>query len=397
MTAGTPTVDEGRVAASPGERVRFHVPYVTGNERAYIDEVFENGHFAGNGPFTKRAQAWMEARWNVPHALLTHSCTGALELVAMVLDFGPGDEVVLPSFTFISTATAFMRAGGKPVFCEIDPETMTLDVEDAERRITDRTKAIVAVHYGGVGADIEAVMALGQKHGIAVIEDAAQGIEASRGGRLLGSIAPFACLSFHETKNVHCGLGGALIVNDERYWDRVENIWERGTNRRKFHKGLVDKYSWVDLGSSFYPSELQAAFLLAQLEGIDADLAARRKVWARYHEALAPLEEAGHLRRPVVPSDCVSNHHNYWVRLRDGETADRFRVFLGERGVQAVIHYVPLHDSTMGSKLGYSRESLPITASAADSLIRLPMHFSLTDREVDRVLDGVEGFFAAAR
>jgi dTDP-4-amino-4,6-dideoxygalactose transaminase len=374
-------------------KIPFNTPYITGNERAYIDEVFANGHFAGNGPFTKRAQTWMEERWGIEQALLTHSCTGALEMAALVLDLGPGDEVILPSFTFISTATAFMRAGATPVFCEIDPATMTLDVADAASRVTERTKAIVAVHYGGVAADMSAVIALAEEHNLQVIEDAAQGIDASRGGRTLGTIAPLACLSFHETKNIHCGLGGALLINDSALVDRATTIWERGTNRRQFFKGLVDKYSWVDIGSSFYPSELQAAFLMAQLEGLGADLAHRATVWTCYHDGLKGLEEAGKLRRPVVPAGCESNHHNYWVRLNSPAQADTFREHLNANGVHAVIHYVPLHDSTMGEKLGYSADSLPITQVAAGSLIRLPMHFKLTPAEADQVVAVIASFF----
>lgn len=376
-------------------RIPFHTPYVTGNERAYIDEVFANGSFAGNGPFTKRAQKWMEDRWDIPAALLTHSCTGALEMAALVLDLGPGDEVILPSFTFISTATAFMRAGATPVFCEIDPATMTLDLDDARSRITPATKAIVAVHYGGVAADMDAVMALAEEFGLQVIEDAAQGIDATRRGRILGTIAPIACLSFHETKNIHCGLGGALLINDPALVDRATTIWERGTNRRQFFKGLVDKYSWVDIGSSFYPTELQAAFLMAQLEGLDADLEKRAALWARYHIGLAALEDQKKLSRPVIPNEYGSNHHNYWVRLRSGEEADDFREFLSNHDIGAVIHYVPLHDSTMGTKLGYSAESLPVTKRAAAALVRLPMHFQLTLEQVDQVVARVEQFFVS--
>ena len=374
--------------------VPFHVPYLAGSERAYIDEVFANRSFSGNGPFTKRAQAWMEQRWDVPAALLTHSCTGALEMAALILDLGPGDEVILPSFTFISTATAFMRTGATPVFCEVDPETMTLDVQDAARRVTERTKAIVAVHYGGVAADMDAVMALAEEHGIQVVEDAAQGIDAKRDGRWLGTIAPLACLSFHETKNIHCGLGGALLINDEALVDRSITLWERGTNRRQFFKGLVDKYSWVEMGSSFYPSELQAAFLMAQLEGLQADLDARDRSWARYHEGLEDAENSGFLRRPVVPAGCESNHHNYWVRLRSPDEADAFREHLTGQGIGAVIHYVPLHDSVMGTRLGYAPDSLPVTRMAAGCLVRLPMHFELTEADVDVVLAAIEAFFS---
>lgn len=375
-------------------RIPFHIPYITGKEQPYIAEVFENRLFAGNGPFTKRCQAWMEQRWGVPAVLLTHSCTGALELAALALDIGRGDEVILPSFTFITTATAFMRNGATPVFCEVDPDTMTMDPADVRERVTERTKAIVAMHYGGVAPDMDALQQIADEVGVALIEDAAQGIDAEYKGRKLGTFGALACLSFHETKNVHSGLGGALLVNDASLVERVETIWERGTNRRKFHKGLVDKYSWVDIGGSFYPSELQAAFLMAQLEGIDSDMRERRRVWERYHAGLLGLERAGLLRRPVVPEGLSSNHHNYWIRLSSPDAADDFRVALNQRDIHVVIHYVPLHDSLMGHKLGYAPDSLPITQLAAGCLIRLPMFHTLGDADVDRVIAEIERYFA---
>jgi dTDP-4-amino-4,6-dideoxygalactose transaminase len=366
--------------------VRFHIPYQTGRERGYLDEVFGSGQFAGNGPFTKRCQTSLCQLTGAPHALLTHSCTGALELAAMLADLGPGDEVLMPSFTFVSTATAVLRTGATPVFCEVDPLTMTLCPKDAAQRVTPRTRAIVPVHYGGIGADMPAILALAKEHNLLVWEDAAQGLGASRFGRPLGSWAPLACLSFHETKNVHSGLGGALLINDASRFARAEIMWERGTNRSQFFKGLVDKYSWVEPGSSFYPSELTAAFLLAQLEGLQADTDARRPLWHAYDAALQPLVAAGQIEVMHTPADATSNYHNYWLRLPTADLTDRVRERCNQQGVQVVIHYVPLHTAKMGAKLGYALGDLPVTEDTAARLLRLPMHHTLTLAEVERVV-----------
>ena len=372
--------------------IRFNEPFVTGNERANLDAVFASGHFAGNGPFTKRAQALLQARTGAQHALLTHSCTGALELAAMLLDLQPGDEVLMPSFTFVSTATAFLRTGATVRFCEIDPATMTIDVADAARRLTARTKALVPVHYAGVGADMAGVLALARAHGLAVVEDAAQGLDAQRDGQALGTFAPLAALSFHETKNVHCGLGGALLINDDALFDLAEDMWERGTDRSKMFKGLVDKYSWVSPGSSFYPSELQAAFLCAQLDALDANTARRRQIWQRYAQGLADVANAGLVTLPQVPGDARDNGHAFFVLLPSAERADAMRETLAAQGIQLTIHYVPLHTSKMGAKLGYAPDDLPVTRSAAERLLRLPLHFNLSDADVDQVVVAVTAF-----
>ncbi len=374
--------------------IRFNEPYVTGRELGYLQQVVEGGQFGGNGKFTGRAQDWLSKRHGCGNVLLTHSCTAALEMSALLLDLSPGDEVIVPSFTFVSTATAFLREGAKVIFCEVTPETMTIDVADAARRVTPRTRAIVPVHYAGVGADMDGVGALARSHGLSVIEDAAQGLDARRDGKLLGTIGPLATFSFHETKNLHCGLGGALYVNDEALADRAWILWERGTNRRRFFKGLVDKYSWVDMGSSFYPSELQAAFLLAQLEGMEANTAGRRRVWHAYADGLAELARQGLLKLPVIPDNCESNFHAYSFRMNSPDEADAMRHWLTERGVQAVIHYVPLHDSPMGRKLGYAPDDLPVTRHEAASLLRLPMHDNLSDADLDKVVSEMRAFFA---
>ena len=358
------------------ERIPFNVPYIAGNERMYIDQVFENGHFAGNGPFTKRVQTWLGQHLGASRVLLTHSCTAGLEMAAMINGLGPGDEVLMPSFTFVTTASSMMRVGATPVFCEIDPETMLIDLEDAANRVNERTRAIIPVHYAGYAPDMEEILSFAEAHDIAIIEDAAQGLGSSWGGRSLGTFAPLGAISFHETKNIHCGLGGCLIINDSSLADQAEIIWERGTNRSAFFKGFVDKYSWQEVGSSFYPSEFQAAFLLAQLEAMGENLVARRRIWDAYDEALAPLEEAGVLR--ILRGTPESNHnaHMFAIQMPTPDDADRTRVLLNEGGVQAVIHYVPLHTSGMGSRLGYKPEDLPITVDSAERLLRLPLHLS---------------------
>ena len=280
--------------------IRFHEPYLGGNELDYLRQVIERGQFAGNGPFTVRCQTLMEQRYIVPRVLLTHSCTAALEMTALLLDQGPGDEVILPSYTFSTTASSFLRTGAKLVFCEVDPETMMVDVDDIAARITQRTKAIVPVHYAGVAADLHRILPLAKKHGIEVVEDAAQALESTLDGKPLGTFARFGCISFHETKNLHAGLAGALYINDPADAERATFIWERGTNRQSQLRGLVDKYTWVELGSSFYPSELQAAFLLAQLESIDRNRQEREILFNAYIEQLAPMAEQGHFRLVVA-------------------------------------------------------------------------------------------------
>ena len=358
------------------DRIPFNVPFISGQERAYIDEVFSNGHFAGNGPFTERVQTWLENHLGAARVLLTHSCTAGLEISAMLSGLGPGDEVLMPSFTFVTTASSMMRGGAVPVFCEVDPDTMLIDLDDAANRVTPKTKAIVPVHYAGVSPDMEKVIQFADAHNLIVIEDSAQGLGSTWKGRPLGTFAPLGAISFHETKNIHSGLGGCLIVNDSSLVERAEIVWERGTDRSAFFKGFVDKYSWQAVGSSFYPSEFQAAFLLAQLEAMEENLTSRRQIWNAYDEALTPLENAGLLRILRSPPDCVGNAHMFAIQLPTPEDADRARIRLNEGGVQAVIHYVPLHTSGMGSRLGYSPSDLPVTVEAAGRLLRLPLHLN---------------------
>lgn len=375
--------------------LRFHEPFLTGREQGYLAEVLAGGSFAGNGPFGKRVQAWLEQHTGCPHVLMTHSCTGALEMAALLSDLQPGDEVLLPSFTFVSTATAFLRAGAKLLFCEIDPATMTLDLADVRRRLTPRSKVVVPVHYAGLSCDMVALQQLATQHGLKIVEDAAQGLDAWRDARHLGTWGTLGTLSFHETKNVHCGLGGALLINDPALLERAEIIWERGTNRQKMFKGLVDKYSWVDLGSSFYMTELQAAFLLAQLEALADNTALRLSQWQRYTELLAPLAAVGKLQLAQVPAGSKANGHCFFLLAQTGTQADALREYLVGRGFQATIHYVPLHASEMGTRLGYAPQDLPVTLSAAARLLRLPLHHKLQPTDIDAVAAAVGTFFGS--
>lgn len=369
--------------------IPFNSPYVTGRELTYLEDVINSGHFAGNGPYTKRAQRLLEERYDVPHVLLTHSCTAALELAALLLDLQPDDEVIVPSYTFASTAAAFLRTGAKIVFAEVLPPTMNIDVDDVERKMTSKTRVIVPVHYGGIAADMARLEAIVADTRAVLVEDAAQGLESRLGNRWLGSIAPLGTISFHETKNLHSGLGGALFVNDDSLFERAEDIWERGTNRAKLFKGLVDKYTWVELGSSFYPSELQAAFLYAQLESIDDNLAERRALYDRYDEVLRPLEARGALELPIVPPENAINAHAYHMVANSVDEADQIRVGLKDRGIHAYIGYVPLHSSPMGTRLGYAASDLPVTQAYASRVLRLPLHNSLTVADIDAVTNAI--------
>lgn len=372
---------------------KFNIPYVTGTEMAYLAEVVESRQFAGNGPFTKRVHQLLESRYSIPHVLLTHSCTAALELSALLLDLGPSDEVIVPSYTFCSTASSFLRTGAQIVFCEIDPTTMNIDVQDVQSRITDKTKAIVPVHYGGIGADMDGLKALTSGTEIVLVEDAAQGVEAKLGNDWLGTIAPLGTVSFHETKNLHSGLGGALYINDPALFDRAEDIWERGTNRTKMFKGVVDKYSWVELGSSFYPSELQAAFLLSQLETIDQNRAERQALYETYDQHLRRLSDPSTFSLPVVAADRQVNFHSYYLIARTAGVADGLREFLAAREIYVYIGYVPLHSSPMGLRLGYVAEDLPMTETYASRVLRLPFHNEMSIDDVDVICAAISEYF----
>ena len=365
--------------------IPFNKPFMTGKELGYIAEAHANGHLAGNGAFSKRCCGWLEERVGSSRALLTHSATAALEMAAILSGVGPGDEVIMPSFTFVSTANAFTLRGARPVFVDIRADTLNLDESAIEAAITPRTRAIVVVHYAGVGCDMDAIMAIAERHDLLVIEDAAQGLLAQYRGRQLGSIGHLAALSFHETKNIISGEGGALLINDARFVERAEIIWEKGTNRSQFFRGQVDKYTWVDLGSSYLPGEIVAAFLWAQMEAADDITRRRLDIWDGYHRAFADLEQAGIVRRPIIPDDCVHNGHMYYLLLPDVATRTDFIAQLRSRDIQPVFHYVPLHSSPFGATAGRAVGALPVTNALSDRLVRLPFWVGL-EAEQDVVI-----------
>jgi len=365
----------------------FNRPHVTGREFANMQRAVENLHLSGDGPFTRQCQAWLEQRVGSVRALLTHSCTAALEMAALLIDVQPGDEVIMPSFTFVSTANAFVLRGAVPVFVDIRSDTLNLDERAIADAITPRTRAIVAVHYAGVPADIDAIAAVAQPETIAIVEDAAQALGATYRGRAAGSLGNLAALSFHETKNVIAGEGGALLVNDRRFAERSEVIREKGTNRSKFLRGQVDKYTWVDLGSSFLPSELNAAFLHAQLHEADEITRQRREVWSWYYRRFEDLERTGILRRPIVPDDCEHNAHMFYVLVSDLAARSRLIEYLNENGVNAVFHYVPLHSSVAGRRFGRAVGPMTLTNDLADRVVRLPLWVGMDQNDVDRVAD----------
>jgi TDP-4-keto-6-deoxy-D-glucose transaminase len=359
--------------------IPFNKPYMTGNELGYISQAHANGHLAGDGQFSRRCAVWLQERIGCQRALLTHSCTAALEMAAILSGVGVGDEVIMPSFTFVSTANAFVLRGATPVFVDVRPDTLNIDETKIEAAITPRTKAIVPVHYAGVGCDMDVIMEIAQRHDLLVIEDAAQGLLADYRGRPLGGIGQMAALSFHETKNIISGEGGALLINDPRFIERAEIIWEKGTNRSQFFRGQVDKYTWVDLGSSYLPGEIIAAFLWAQMEEADAITRRRLDIWDEYHAAFADLEGAELVRRPIIPADCVHNAHMYYLLLPSLERRTAFIDRLKSKGIQTVFHYVPLHASPLGRTVGRPVGDMTNTDAAADRLVRLPLWLGLED------------------
>ena len=377
-------------------KVPFNRPYTTGREFEYIQEAIDNGHLSGRGPFDQRCTDWLERRTGTHQAFLTFSCTSALEMATILAGVREGDEVVMPSFTFVSTANAIALRGAVPVFVDVREDTLNLDEALVEAALTERTRAILPVHYAGVSCDMDAICQLAHDRDLAVIEDAAQGLMSSYDGRPLGAIGELGCLSFHETKNVHCGEGGALLVNDPALVERAEVVQEKGTNRRQFFRGQVDKYTWVDIGSSFLTSEVNAAFLWAQLEAAEDITERRLAIWERYHERFAELERRGVVRRPVVPGHCTHNAHMYYLLLPDEADRDHLIRRLGEQGIQAVFHYVPLHSSPAGRRLGRSDRPLPVTDSVSSRLVRLPLWPALPDDEVERIADETAAAVEAA-
>jgi dTDP-4-amino-4,6-dideoxygalactose transaminase len=375
-------------------RIPFNKPYVVGTELSYVAQAQSNGHLSGDGPFTGRCHSWIERYAGGGKALLTHSCTAALEMAAILAEIAPGDEIVMPSYTFVSTANAFVLRGAVPVFVDIRADTLNLDERQVEAAITPRTRVIVPVHYAGVGCSMDAIGEIAERHGLLVIEDAAQGIMSTYRGRPLGSLGHLGAFSFHETKNVVSGEGGALLVNDLTMAIRAEIIREKGTNRSQYFRGQVDKYTWVDVGSSFLPGEMVAAYLAAQLEEATAITARRLAVWCRYHAAFEVLEREGRLCRPVVPVECSHNAHMYYLLLPDLQQRTEFIAHMNSQQIQCVFHYVPLHSSPYGRKAGRESGAMAVTDDVADRLVRLPLWVGM-DEHVDRVIDTALHFFGA--
>ena len=369
------------------EPIPFNKPYATGKELIYVAESQRNHHLAGDGPFTKRCHAWIEAQTGCAKALLTHSCTAALEMAALLLNVGPGDEVIMPSYTFVSTASAFVLRGAKPIFVDIREDTLNLDEALIESAITPRTRAIVPVHYAGVACEMDAILAIGKRHGLKIVEDAAQGVMARYKERALGAIGDLGTYSFHESKNVISGEGGSLLINDPDLALRAEIIREKGTDRGRFFRGEVDKYTWQEIGSSFLPGEFTAAFLWAQLEEATRITSERLVIWQRYHEMFKSLEEAGLLRRPIVPEGCEHNAHMYYVLIAPGIDRQPILDAFKRNAIGAVFHYVPLHCSPAGLRYGGAHGDLAITASISQRLVRLPLWVGLTQLQQQRVLD----------
>jgi dTDP-4-amino-4,6-dideoxygalactose transaminase len=374
-------------------KIPFNKPYMTGKELWNVSQAHASGHLAGDGRFTKKCNAWLEQRIGCQKALLTHSCTAALEMAAMLADIGPGDEVIMPSYTFVSTANAFALRGATPVFVDIRADTLNIDEAKIEAAVTARTKAIVPVHYAGVSCEMDTIMDIARRHNLLVIEDAAQGIMSTYKGRPLGSIGHMAALSFHETKNIIAGEGGALLLNEPRFIERAEIIREKGTNRSQFFRGQVDKYTWADFGSSYLPSELISAFLWAQMEEADAITKRRLAIWDTYHAALAPLEARGTVRRPVVPGDAQHNAHMYYLLLRDLGQRTSLISRLNAAGISSVFHYVPLHSSPFGRTIARTHGEMATTDDISDRLVRLPLWVGLEEqqsvviREIHRLLN----------
>lgn len=368
--------------------IYFNKPFATGKELAYIQQAISNAHLSGNGEFTQKCHAWLESEIGCLKAFLTHSCTGALEMAAILADIQPGDEVIMPSYTFVSTANAFILRGGVPVFVDIRPDTLNIDETLIEAAITSKTKAIVPVHYAGVGCELDMIMKIAQRHQLLVIEDAAQGIASTYKGKPLGSIGHLATLSFHETKNVNCGQGGALLVNYRQLCDRADIVWQKGTNRTQFFRGFADKYTWVDMGSSYLHSELNAAYLWAQLESATAITQSRLNIWQRYHQGFADLEAEGKVRRPIVPPECQHNAHMYYLLLPNLKSRTTLIDKLDACGINAVFHYVPLHSSPAGRKYGRTQGDLFLTQELSDRLVRLPLWVGM-DEYVDYAIEKV--------
>ena len=373
-------------------KVDFNRPVIVGNEFEYMKQAIGNRHISGDGPFTKKCHAFFEKELGVQKALLTTSCTHALEMSAILLEIQPGDEVIIPDFTFVSTVNAFVLRGAKPVFLDVRPDTLNLDESKLEAAVTSKTKAIVPVHYAGVGCEMDKIMDIAARHNIAVVEDNAHGLFGKYKGKYLGTFGSMASQSFHETKNFTSGEGGALLINDPALVERAEIIREKGTNRSRFFRGQVDKYTWVDIGSSYLPSDILAAFLFAQLEQREKIQLHRKQVWELYHAGLRDWADAHDVQIPCIPNDCEQPYHMFYLLLPNFELRQKMIAYLREQGVYSVFHYLPLHLSEMGQSFGGKIGDCPVTERVSDQLIRLPFHNSLTSIEQEQVIDLLQEF-----
>lgn len=374
-------------------RISFNRPPFVGKETEYIKEAVEkNGMICGDGPFTKKCSQWMKERFQTRNVLLTTSCTHALEMAAFLADIQPGDEVIMPSYTFVSTADAFVLRGATCVFVDIRPDTMNIDETKIEEAITEKTKAIVPVHYAGVSCAMDEIMAIAKKYNLKVVEDAAQGVNAFYKGKALGTIGDFGCYSFHETKNYSMGEGGAILFQDDRYLEPAEILREKGTNRSQYFRGQIDKYTWVGYGSSYLPSDMNAAYLWAQLEEADKINDKRLSIWNFYHEELKELEDKGVLERPYIPEYATHNAHMYYIKVKDLRVRTKLLAYLKERGILSVFHYVPLHSATAGKKFGRFHGEDVYTTKESERLCRLPMYYSLSLEEAAEVVKALKEF-----
>ena len=374
--------------------INFNVPPYAENAMGYIRECVENQKICGDGPYTKKCNEWIEKKTGTAKCLLTTSCTHATELAALLVDkIGPGDEVIMPAYTFVSTADAFVLRGAVPVFVDIRPDTMNMDEKLIEAAVTERTKAIVPVHYAGVACEMDTIMEIAKRHHLAVIEDAAQGIMASYKGKALGTIGDYGCFSFHETKNYSMGEGGALLIRDEKNVEAAEIIREKGTNRSKYYRGQIDKYTWINYGSSYLPSDMNAAYLYAQLEIAERINDARLAIWKRYYENLEPLAKKGRIELPVVPRGCVHNGHMFYIKTKDIEERSVLIDYLKANEIHAVFHYIPLHTAPAGLKFGRFHGEDRYTTKESERLLRLPMYYGLELEQVDYICDKVKEFY----
>ena len=373
--------------------IPFNIPPFTGNEMKYIREAVDNQKICGDGPFTKRCSAWMEEHTGTSRALLTTSCTHANELAVLLLDLQPGDEVIMPSFTFVSSADAYVLRGAVPVFVDIRPDTMNIDENLIEDAITERTKAIEVVHYAGVGCNMDKIMEIADKYHLYVIEDAAQAVNAYYNGKALGTFGDFGCYSFHETKNYSMGEGGALLIRDPGYIDAAEIIREKGTNRSQYYRGQVDKYTWMNYGSSYLPSDMNAAYLWAQLELAEAINAKRISVWNYYQEALRELVDRGLIEVPYVPKECTHNAHMFYVKTKDLQERTDFIAFMDQKGIMTPFHYVPLHTAPAGRKYARFHGEDRYTTSESDRLVRLPLFYAITEEQMEYVVRMTKEFY----